>query len=138
MRLDFFDAEMEPAGVPALLAYQGGDKFAGLVPLLQEMEDEDELSASSLEVVLRKYEVAPFFEDHCKAIANTFVQTPNLTMKKHATTLQVVLYGAHLNLASDLEITIVYAYEHGNPALTDPLDQQQANLPSLSERILAH
>lgn len=86
VRLDFADAEMEPAGVPALLAYQGGDKFAGLVPLLQEMEDEDELNASSLEVVLRKYEVAPFCEHHCKTIADTYIQTPNTTMKQHATT----------------------------------------------------
>lgn len=46
---------MEPAGVPALLAYRGGDKFAGLVPVLQEIPDDADLSARTLEMVLRRY-----------------------------------------------------------------------------------
>lgn len=43
---------MEPAGVPALLAYRGGDKFAGLVPVMQELQGE--VSAATLEGVLRR------------------------------------------------------------------------------------
>lgn len=55
VKLHFEDAEMEPAGVPALLAYQGGEKFAGLVPIIQEIPDDAELSASTLEAVLKRY-----------------------------------------------------------------------------------
>jgi hypothetical protein len=46
---------MEPAGVPALLAYRGGDKFAGLVPIIQEIPDDADLSATTLERVLKRY-----------------------------------------------------------------------------------
>ena len=55
VKLHFEDAEMEPAGVPALLAYRGGEKFAGLVPVIQEIPDDAELSASTLERVLQRY-----------------------------------------------------------------------------------
>jgi hypothetical protein len=48
---------MEPAGVPALLAYKGGDKFAGLVPVLDEMHDDDDLSAEALSAALRRFVV---------------------------------------------------------------------------------
>jgi hypothetical protein len=54
VKLHYTEAEMEPAGVPALLAYRGGDKFAGLVPLLDEIPDEDELSAESLAAALKR------------------------------------------------------------------------------------
>lgn len=55
VKLHFEDAEMEPAGVPALLAYRNGDKFAGLVPVIQEIPDDADLSASTLEMVLKRY-----------------------------------------------------------------------------------
>ena len=55
IKLHFEDAEMEPAGVPALLAYRAGDKFAGLVPIIQEIPDDAELSANTLEFVLKRY-----------------------------------------------------------------------------------
>lgn len=45
---------MEPAGVPAILAYRGGDKFAGLVPLLDEMMDDEDLSSDALAAALRR------------------------------------------------------------------------------------
>jgi len=48
---------MEPAGVPALLAYRAGDKFAGLVPVMDEMPDDADLSSLTLESVLRRYVV---------------------------------------------------------------------------------
>jgi len=35
--LSQLDAEIEPAGVPALLAYRDGEKFADLVPLKDEV-----------------------------------------------------------------------------------------------------
>ena len=48
------DAEMEEEGVPAVLAYKGGDKFASLLPLLEEIPDDSELSAVALETAFRK------------------------------------------------------------------------------------
>jgi hypothetical protein len=46
---------MEPAGVPAIIAYRGGDKFAGLVPIMEEMPDDAELSSLTLEAVMMRY-----------------------------------------------------------------------------------
>jgi len=51
------DAEMEEEGVPAVLAYKGGDKFAGLVPLLNELPDDSELSAVALETAFRRHRI---------------------------------------------------------------------------------
>jgi hypothetical protein len=55
IKLHYVEAEIEVAGVPALLAYKGGDKFAGLVPVMDEIPDEEELSAISLGAVLQRY-----------------------------------------------------------------------------------
>jgi hypothetical protein len=55
IKLHYQDAEMEPAGVPALLAYRGGDKFAGLVPLIDEIPDDADLSSLTLEMVMKRY-----------------------------------------------------------------------------------
>ncbi|KAF2466159.1 phosducin [Lindgomyces ingoldianus] len=57
VKLHYEDAEMEVAGVPAILAYRGGDKFAGLVPLMEELPDDSELSPISLEVCLRRHQI---------------------------------------------------------------------------------
>jgi hypothetical protein len=57
VKLHYIEAEMEPAGVPALLAYRGGDKFAGLVPLLDEIPDDDELSAESLAAAMKRHRI---------------------------------------------------------------------------------
>jgi hypothetical protein len=54
VKLHYGEAEMEPAGVPAILAYRGGDKFAGLVPVLDEMSDDEDLSADALAAALRR------------------------------------------------------------------------------------
>lgn len=54
MKLHYDDAQMEPAGVPAIIAYRGGDKFAGLVPLMDEMPDDADLSAATLETVMKR------------------------------------------------------------------------------------
>lgn len=55
VRLHFQDAEMEPAGVPAMIAYRNGDKFAGLVPIMEEMPDDADLSSLTLETVMKRY-----------------------------------------------------------------------------------
>ena len=54
VKLHYGEAEMEIAGVPALLAYRNGDKFAGLVPIMDEMPDDAELSANTLGSVLKR------------------------------------------------------------------------------------
>ena len=46
---------MEPAGVPAVLAYRGGDKFAGLVPVIDEIPDDADVSSLTLETVMKRY-----------------------------------------------------------------------------------
>ncbi|KAK5119106.1 hypothetical protein LTR62_000317 [Meristemomyces frigidus] len=54
VKMHYLDAEMEPAGVPALLAYRGGEKFAGLVPVIDEVPDEAEVDDVTLENLLRR------------------------------------------------------------------------------------
>jgi hypothetical protein len=46
---------MEPAGVPALLAYRNGEKFAGLIPIIDELPDDADLSSTVIEAVLQRY-----------------------------------------------------------------------------------
>jgi len=48
------DAEIDNDVLPAVLAYKGGDKFASLLPLLNELPDDSELSPISLETAFRK------------------------------------------------------------------------------------
>ncbi|TKA68133.1 hypothetical protein B0A55_06951 [Friedmanniomyces simplex] len=57
VKLHHVDAEMEPAGTPALLAYRGGDKFAGLVPIINEIPDDADLSDVVLENLLRRHQI---------------------------------------------------------------------------------
>lgn len=59
VKLHFEDAEMEPAGVPAVLAYRAGDKFAGLVPVVDEIPDDADLSSETLEVLFQRYVILP-------------------------------------------------------------------------------
>ncbi|KAF2252319.1 phosducin [Trematosphaeria pertusa] len=54
VKLHYEDAEMEVAGVPAVLAYKNAEKFAGLVPLMDELPEDSELSAVSLETCFRR------------------------------------------------------------------------------------
>jgi len=54
VRLHYEEAEMEVAGVPAILAYKGGEKFAGLVPIMEELPEEAELSAETLGTLLKE------------------------------------------------------------------------------------
>ena len=55
IKLHYAEAEFEPAGVPALLAYRNGDKFAGFVPVSDEIPDNEELSAKTLTALLQRY-----------------------------------------------------------------------------------
>ena len=48
VKMHYTEAEFEAAGVPAILAYRGGDKFAGFVPVSDEIPDHEDLSATSL------------------------------------------------------------------------------------------
>ncbi|KAF7195707.1 Phosducin-like protein [Pseudocercospora fuligena] len=57
VKLHFADAQMEPAGVPAVIAYRGGEKFAGLVPLINELPDDAELNPTTLEAVLKRHQI---------------------------------------------------------------------------------
>lgn len=52
--LDYEEAEFEYAGVPALLAYRNGDKFAGLVPLRDEVPFTCNV-VTNLEEALKRY-----------------------------------------------------------------------------------
>ncbi|KAH7067654.1 thioredoxin-like protein [Paraphoma chrysanthemicola] len=54
IKLHNSEAEMEEEGLPAILAYKRGDKVAGLVPLLNELPDDSELSAVALETCFRR------------------------------------------------------------------------------------
>ena len=54
IKLHYEDAQMEPMGVPAIIAYRNGDKFAGLVPLINELPDDAELNAITLEAVFKR------------------------------------------------------------------------------------
>jgi hypothetical protein len=54
VKLDNVEAQMPEEGLPAVLAYKRGDKIAGLVPLLDELADDDELTPVSLETCFRQ------------------------------------------------------------------------------------
>jgi len=45
---------MDPAGVPAVLAYKNGDKFAGLVPVFNEIPDDADVNVETLERLFDK------------------------------------------------------------------------------------
>lgn len=57
IKFHYEDAEMHVAGVPAILAYRGGEKFAGLVPVMDEIPDDAELSDVSLEYALQRHQI---------------------------------------------------------------------------------
>lgn len=54
VKMDNVDAEIEDAGVPAILAYRGGDKVGDIVALVDQFPDDCELSAVSLETLMRQ------------------------------------------------------------------------------------
>jgi hypothetical protein len=52
--MHYEDAEMDPVAVPAILAYKAGELTANLVDLVEKVPAGRNLSASSLEQVLRE------------------------------------------------------------------------------------
>lgn len=48
------DAELDREVLPAVLAYKGGDKFTTLLPLLEALPTDSEISAVSLETLFRQ------------------------------------------------------------------------------------
>ena len=54
VKLHYLEAQMDQAGVPAILAYRAGNKFAGLVPVIDEMDDEDDLDTEAVLRALRR------------------------------------------------------------------------------------
>jgi len=52
--MHYEDAEMDPIAVPAILAYKAGELTANLVDLVAKVPAGRNLSASSLEQVLRE------------------------------------------------------------------------------------
>ncbi|KAH8722451.1 thioredoxin-like protein [Phaeosphaeriaceae sp. PMI808] len=55
IRLNNADAEIVDDGVPAALAYKGGELFASVTPILEELARDSEISAVSLETVLTRH-----------------------------------------------------------------------------------
>lgn len=53
VKLHYLDAEFEPAGVPAILAYRGGEKFSDMIPVTDELPDDADLSSKSLEAAMK-------------------------------------------------------------------------------------
>ncbi|KAH9878007.1 hypothetical protein J1614_003224 [Plenodomus biglobosus] len=51
------DAELHPSGVPAVLAYKAGEKFADVVALHKALPRDSELSAVSLETIFRQHRI---------------------------------------------------------------------------------
>ncbi|QIW94767.1 hypothetical protein AMS68_000285 [Peltaster fructicola] len=57
IKLDYEEAEIEAAGVPGIIAYRGGEKFAALIPVLDEMPDDGDLDVTTLEQVMQKHQI---------------------------------------------------------------------------------
>ncbi|KAK4696794.1 hypothetical protein P7C71_g1187, partial [Lecanoromycetidae sp. Uapishka_2] len=58
VRLHFLEAEMDEVAVPGILAYRGGDCFANLVSIIDEIPAGRDISTISLQSVLQQYELA--------------------------------------------------------------------------------
>ncbi|KAL8830357.1 MAG: hypothetical protein Q9170_005770 [Blastenia crenularia] len=57
VKLHYLDAEMDEIAVPGILAYKGGDCFANLVSIVNEIPAGRDFSASTLESVLQQHKV---------------------------------------------------------------------------------
>ena len=55
MKLHFLEAEMDEVAAPGILAYKGGECFANLVSMINEMPAGREINAASVESVLQQY-----------------------------------------------------------------------------------
>jgi hypothetical protein len=59
VKLHYDQAQMEPAGVPAILAYRAGDKFADMIPVLDEIPEDDELSSETMAAAMKRKGMLP-------------------------------------------------------------------------------
>ena len=84
VKLNYRDAEMSPAAVPAILAYKAGDLIANLVSIIDEIPAGRDLSTSSLELVLQQYDITCYpptlLSAHC-FIGNTYYDLTHLCKK---------------------------------------------------------
>lgn len=70
---------MDPAVVPAVLAYKGGELFANIMKIVDEIPPGRSLSTDSLELVLRRY--APLGIIHYHS-ANNMSRTERMSYTK--------------------------------------------------------
>ncbi|KAK0872164.1 hypothetical protein LTR87_012560 [Friedmanniomyces endolithicus] len=100
VKLHYVDAEMEPAGIPALLAYRGGEKFAGLVPIINEIPDDADLSDTTLENMLRRWDILALVDMRERTSDTAITRTSAscvrfTTLTVHATTSTPATFGSH-------------------------------------------
>ncbi|KAL8722956.1 MAG: hypothetical protein Q9225_000648 [Loekoesia sp. 1 TL-2023] len=57
VKLHYLDAEMDEIAVPGILAYKGGDCFANLVSIVNEIPAGRDFSTSTLELILQQHKV---------------------------------------------------------------------------------
>ena len=55
VKLHYLDAEMDEIAAPGILAYKGGECFANLVSVINEIPAGRDLSSATLEGVLQEY-----------------------------------------------------------------------------------
>ena len=53
MKLHFLDAEMDEVAAPGILAYKGGECFANLVSVVDEIPAGKDINSTTLEQVLQ-------------------------------------------------------------------------------------
>ena len=55
IKLHFLDAEMDEIAAPGIIAYKGGECFANLVSVINEIPAGRDLNSATLEGVLQEY-----------------------------------------------------------------------------------
>lgn len=80
VKMDNDIAEIDPTGVPAVIAYKAGNKFADIMSLPDALPRDSEVSAVSLETLLRQYVDPPITcENECQ-LTETFQKSHPLEM----------------------------------------------------------
>lgn len=80
---------MDAKVVPAVLAYKGGELFANIIRIVDEIPPGRNLSTESLELVLRRY--VPFLSVRYKREQVTNIPpVPMCSLKKHKRTIKLL------------------------------------------------
>jgi hypothetical protein len=58
--LYFDEVNFDLVAVPAILAYKGGDQIAMMVPIMDEIPDDEFLSPESLSAAMKRYVIMLF------------------------------------------------------------------------------